>query len=113
MSELLAKAQEETDRVVSTKPVFDILRSVYSDAIVRLQPSRLNHIEFEGGNSIPVSDIKGGLWENIEYVDDFILNSNHLSAPSDKPARILTASCDNISESSLLIVAAKNFPPCV
>lgn len=66
MSELLAKAHEETDQAVSTEPVFDILRAVYPDAVDRLQSSRANHVEFEGGDSIPVSDIKGGLWENVD-----------------------------------------------
>ncbi|KAJ5771983.1 hypothetical protein N7520_002512 [Penicillium odoratum] len=109
MFELLTKAQDDTKRAVSTEPVFDILRSVYPDAIVRLQPSRVDQVEFEGCDSIPVSEIKGGLWENVEYLDDFIANSNHLPLPSDKPARILAASYDSISGSSLLIVATKDF----
>lgn len=109
MSELLAKAQKETDQAVAIEPVFEILKTIYPDAIIRLQPSRATHVEFEECDSIPVSDLKDGLWEDVQYLDDFITNSNHLPTPTNKPVRIVAAPCESISGSSLLIVATKDF----
>jgi signal transduction histidine kinase/CheY-like chemotaxis protein len=109
MSELLAKAQKETSQPVAIETVFEILKIIYPDAIIRLQPSRATHVEFEGCDSIPVSELRDGLWEDVQYLDDFITNSNHLPTPTNKPVRIVAAPCESISGSSLLIVATKDF----
>lgn len=50
MSELLAKAQK-MDQEEAIEPVFGILKTIYPDAIIRLQPSRATHVEFEGCDS--------------------------------------------------------------
>ncbi|KAJ5372720.1 histidine kinase HHK3 [Penicillium concentricum] len=109
MSELLAKAQKETNDAVSVEPVFKVLRTTYPDAIVRMHTSRTTHVEFEGCNSIPVSELKNGLWEDVKLLDDFIGNSNHLAPPSTRPVRIAAAPCESPSGESLLIVASKDF----
>lgn len=109
MSELLAKVQKETSQAVDIEAVFEILKTIYPDAIIRLQPSRATHVEFEGCDSIPVSELRDGLWEDVQYLDDFITNSNHLPIPTNKPVRIVAAPCESISGSSLLIVATKDF----
>lgn len=109
MSELLAKAQKQTDQAEAIEPAFEILKTMYPDAIVRLHPNRATYVDFEGCDSIPISDLKDGLWEDVQYIDDFILNSNHISPPSTKPVRIVSAPCESISGSSLLIVATNDF----
>lgn len=109
MSELLVKVQKETNQTVAIEPVFQILRTMYPDAIIRLQPARATHVELEGCDSIPVSELKDGLWEDVKFLDDYIMNSNHLSPPSNKPVRIVATPCESISGSSLLIVATKDF----
>ncbi|KAJ5880820.1 uncharacterized protein N7473_011873 [Penicillium subrubescens] len=109
MSELLAKAQKETNQAVAMEPVLEILKTIYPDAIIRLQPSRATHVEFEGCDPIPVSELRDGLWEDVQYLDDFITNSNHLPTPTNKPVRIVASPCESISGSSLLIVATKDF----
>ncbi|KAF3385263.1 Histidine protein kinase DivJ [Penicillium rolfsii] len=109
MSELLAEAQKETSQAVALERVFEILKTIYPDAMIRVQPSRATHVEFEGCDPIPVSELRNGLWEDVEYLDDFIANSNHLPTPNNKPIRIIAAPCEMISGSSLLIVATKDF----
>lgn len=109
MSKLLAKAKKETNKAATAEPVFEILKTIYPEAIIRLRPSRSSHVEFEGCDPIPVTDLKDGLWEDVQYIDEFITNSNHLPTPSDKPVRIVAVPCESTSGSSLLIVATRDF----
>ncbi|KAJ6002424.1 histidine kinase HHK3 [Penicillium sp. IBT 35674x] len=108
MSELLVIAQKETDDMVSDVPVLRILKTMYADAVIRLQPSNSSHVEVEGRNPIPISEIEEGLWEDNDYFDDFIANSNHLNPPFNRVVRIISAPCECISGSSLLVVASKD-----
>lgn len=109
MSELLSMAQKETDDAVSEEPVLRILRTIYPDATVSLQPFKATHVEIEGRDPIPISYFEDGLWEDTDYLDDFIANSNHLELPSNRTVRIIAAPCESISGSSLLVVASSDF----
>ena len=109
MSELLSIAQKETDDAVSEEPVLRILRTTYPDATISLQPFKATHVEVEGRDPIPISFFEDGLWEDTDYLDDFIANSNHLELPSNRTVRIIAAPCESISGSSLLVVASSDF----
>lgn len=108
MSELLVIAQKETDDIVSDAPVLGILKTIYPDAVIRLQPSSSSQIELEGRDPIPISEIEGGLWEDDDFFTDFIANSNHMDPPSSRVVRIISAPCECISGLSLLVVASKD-----
>jgi signal transduction histidine kinase/ActR/RegA family two-component response regulator len=109
MSELIFIAQGETDGQFPEKPVLRILRATYPDATISLQPSQASHIEVEGRDPIPLSDLEEGLWEDIDYIDDFIAKSNHKDLPSNRVVRIIAAQCESISGPSLLVVSSKDF----
>lgn len=109
MSELISMAQKETDDAVSEEPVLRILKNTYPDAKVSLQPAKATHLEVEGREPVPISDFEGDVWEDIDYLDDFIANSNHLELPSNRTARIITAPCESVLGPSLLVVEAKDF----
>lgn len=109
MAELLSAAQLKLDKVVSEEPVFQILQSTYPNAIIKLQPMKANCVELEGRKPILMSELKGGLWEDTEYLDTLITNSNHEALPTTHTVRIIAATCEIVSGSSLLMVASKDF----
>ncbi|KAJ5674150.1 histidine kinase HHK3 [Penicillium macrosclerotiorum] len=109
MSELITVVQKTANDTGSAEPVLDILRTVYPDAIICLQQSSTTHVELNGSYSVLVADLQDSIWEDVEYIDEFIANSNHLATPSDRPVRILSAECESISGSSLLVLASNDF----
>ncbi|CAH0045330.1 unnamed protein product [Clonostachys solani] len=109
MWELAAAAQREVDETSSQEPVFKILETIYPEATITLQPSRDAQIDIEGQGSVPLSDFESGLWEDIEYIDDFIAKSNQREPPSTKVVRILASPCESISGPSFLVISSRDF----
>ncbi|KAJ5988435.1 hypothetical protein N7481_003645 [Penicillium waksmanii] len=109
MAELLSNAQLELEKLVSEEPIYQILRSTYPNAIVKLQPTKTTYVELEGRKPILMSDLEGGLWEDAEYLDALISESNHDALPTTHIVRILALACESVTGSSLLMVASKDF----
>lgn len=109
MAELIATAQKELDNTVSEDSVLNVMRTIYPDAIISLKSSKTDHVEIEGRSPILLSDLEDGLWEDVDYLDDFIANSNHLSLPLNRVVRVIATKCDSISGQSMLVVASKDF----
>lgn len=108
MLELITAAQLEADELMSQEPVLNILKATYGNTI-SLQSSDARHIEVEGRDPIPLTDIKDGLWEDVGYLDDFIAKSNHREFPSTRVVRALAFPCEIASGPALLVVASKDF----
>ena len=109
MVELIAAAQIETDEAVSEEPVIRILRATYPDALIGLHSSKAGHIEVEGRDPVSLSELADGLWEDTDYLDDFIATSNHLPLPTDRVVRVIAAQCESVSGKSFLAVGIKDF----
>jgi signal transduction histidine kinase/ActR/RegA family two-component response regulator len=109
MSDSIALALKEMDDAVTEEPVLRILKSTYPDAKISLQSAKATHLEVEGRDPVPISDFEDDVWEDLDYLDDFIANSNHLELPSNRTVRIITSPCESVSGSSLLVVEAKDF----
>ncbi|UNI23977.1 hypothetical protein JDV02_009762 [Purpureocillium takamizusanense] len=109
MAELISAAQVESDRAVSEEPVLRILRTMYSEATVSVQPSKGDHVDIDSHGLIPVEDLEDGLWEDTDYLDDFIANSNNQDLPSTRAVRAITAPCESVSGPSFLVVASRDF----
>jgi signal transduction histidine kinase/CheY-like chemotaxis protein len=109
MWELAAAAQREVDENSSQAPVFKILETIYPEATITLQPSRDAQIDIEGQGSLPLSDFENGLWEDIDYIDDFIAKSNQREPPSTKVVRVLASPCESISGPSFLVISSRDF----
>ncbi|KAF5024538.1 hypothetical protein F66182_3301 [Fusarium sp. NRRL 66182] len=109
MVELIATVQNHPDDDDIQEPVLRILRTVYPEESISLQP--LGAIQFDVDASCPVipSDLKHGLWEDDTYIDDFIINSNHSEPPKDRVVRFISAQCESKLGPSVLVVATKNF----
>jgi len=109
MSGLISSIQGTPDDAVSKESILEMVRTTYPDAAISLQSSTAAHLEVEGRSPISQSDLKDGLWEDLEYLDDFIANSNHQEFPSTRVVRVMAAQCESISGTSLLVVASKDF----
>lgn len=110
MTELLSVAQKQTDEDAECEePVFRILRTVYPDSSVCLRTTRGTHLEVEGREPIDLCELDDGVWEDTDYIDDFVLHSNHRELPDDRVVRVIAAPCESISGPSLLAVASKDF----
>ncbi|CAI6342262.1 unnamed protein product [Periconia digitata] len=109
MVDLIATVKSETDPAISEEPVIQILKTIYPDATITLQASKAGHIEAEGRVPVPLSELEGGLWEDVEYMDQFIAEWNHRDLPDDRVVRIIAAQCESISGQSFLAVGTKDF----
>lgn len=110
MMELLSVAQTDTDDDADCEePVFKMLRTVYPQACVYLRTTKATHLEVSGREPIELCDLEDGIWEDTDYIDDFIEHSNHQELPTNRVVRVIAAPCDSISGPSLLAVASKDF----
>lgn len=109
MTDLMARAQREADELCSDKPIIKILEVIYPDAIVTVQHSNSDDIFIDGRGPVSSSEFQAGLWEDIDYLDDFIENFNHKELPTTKVVRAIAAPCENESTSAFLVVASKDF----
>lgn len=109
MTELLSSAQLKLDKVVSEEPIYQILRSIYPNATIKLQRKKAIYVDLEGRKPILMSDMEDGLWEDAEYLDELIADSNHQELPTTHVVRIISAPCETASGSSLLMVGANDF----
>ncbi|UKZ79115.1 hypothetical protein TrVFT333_006865 [Trichoderma virens FT-333] len=109
MSELISAAQAEVDKTISEEPILRILRATYPDTAVIVQSSKDSRVEIEDHDPIPLADLDDGLWEDTDYLDDFINNSNQKPFPTTRVVRAIVASCDTLAGPSLLVVASKDF----
>ena len=110
MTELLSVAQKETDDDADCEePVFQMLRTVYPQASVYLRTTKATHLDVQGREPIELCDLEDGVWEDTDYIDNFIEHGNHQELPTNRVVRVIAAPCDSISGPSLLAVASKDF----
>lgn len=109
MVDLLATAQVETADAHSEEPIVRILEEIYPDAVIRLQSSKAGHIEAEGRDPVPLAALSNGLWEDVDHIDKFIAENNHLAPPTDRVVRVIAAQCENVSGQLFLTVGTKDF----
>ncbi|KAG8161821.1 hypothetical protein KVR01_008808 [Diaporthe batatas] len=109
MVDMLAAAQEETDDAVSEEPITRMLQTAYPGAVISLQTCKAGHVEFKGRDPVSLSEFSSHVWEDAEYIDDFIAQSNHRELPTDRVVRAIAAPCESVSGHSYLVVGSKDF----
>ncbi|RAK82146.1 hybrid sensor histidine kinase/response regulator [Aspergillus fijiensis CBS 313.89] len=109
MSDLLTTARMELEKGVSADPVFRILKTIYPKAVIKSQPTTATHVEMEARDPVFISDLEGGLWEDIEYLDALIAEANHRPLPTTQTVRVMAAPCESANGPSLLMVGTKEF----
>ncbi|KAF4340787.1 histidine kinase [Fusarium beomiforme] len=105
--ELIAAVQQEPDGDDVQEPILQVLRQAFPDESISLQSTGTDQ------STVPypatTSDLKHGLWEDDEYIEDFIANSNFEEPPKDRVVRFISARCETKLGPSVLVVATKDF----
>ncbi|RGP61393.1 hypothetical protein FLONG3_10549 [Fusarium longipes] len=108
LRELIATLQSEADGDDIQEPILQILRQAYPDEFVTLQSTDADAYDM----NVPypaTTDLKHGLWEDDEYIEDFIATSNCNEPPKDRVVRYISARCESKLGPSVLVVATKDF----
>ncbi|ETS76073.1 hypothetical protein PFICI_11460 [Pestalotiopsis fici W106-1] len=108
MSGLVATFQSKGIDALSQDYIIKVLKDAYPDALISLHPSKALQIHLEGREAISISDIEDGLWEDFEFLDDFITHRNHQDLPCDRVVRLISAEVQETLGPSLLVVASKD-----
>ncbi|KAM0341704.1 hypothetical protein ACHAPU_009952 [Fusarium lateritium] len=102
-AELIATLQQEPeDDDDVLEPILQTLRQAYPDDSISLQSVGIEQINTGASDS-------NRLWEDDEYIEDFIANSNHSEPPKDRVVRFISAQCETKLGPSVLVVATKDF----
>ncbi|KAM0544200.1 hypothetical protein ACHAPJ_011951 [Fusarium lateritium] len=109
LAELIASAQQEPDADDVQEAILKILRTAYPDESISLQPLDTDLFGLNVPYPVTASDLKHGLWEDTEYIDNHIINSNHSDPPTDRVVRFISAQCESKLGPSVLVVATKDF----
>ncbi|KAF5625921.1 hypothetical protein F25303_11232 [Fusarium sp. NRRL 25303] len=105
--ELIAAVQQEPDGEDVQEPILRILRQAFPDESISLQSTGTDQSTVQ--YPATTSDLKHGLWEDDEYIEDFIANSNFDEPPNDRVVRFISAQCETKLGPSVLVVATKDF----
>ncbi|KAH6963330.1 putative histidine kinase HHK3p [Fusarium avenaceum] len=101
---LIAALEKEPEGDDIQEPVLRILREAYPDESISLQSTGSG----QTGTSIPypaaASDLKHGLWEDDDYIENFIANSNYDEPPKDRVVRYISAQCESKVGLSALVL---------
>ncbi|KAG5655406.1 hypothetical protein KAF25_000655 [Fusarium avenaceum] len=107
--ELIAALERDPEGDHIQEPVLRILHEAYPSESISLQSTGSG----QTGTSIPypaaASDLKHGLWEDDDYIEDFIANSNYAEPPKERVVRYISAQCETKAGLSALVVATKDF----
>ncbi|CZR48639.1 uncharacterized protein FPRO_04037 [Fusarium proliferatum ET1] len=105
--ELIAAVQQEPDGEDVQEPILRILRQAFPDESISLQSMGTDQSTVQ--YPATTSDLKHGLWEDDEYIEGFIANSNFDEPPKDRVVRFISAQCETKLGPSVLVVATKDF----
>lgn len=108
MTDLLSQAQKELENNISDEPVLRILQTIYPESTIALKSSEVMSFDVEGRDPINMTHFEDGLWEDTEYIDDFITNLNHCDFPDNRVVRAIAVPCECMLGSSVLVVASKD-----
>jgi signal transduction histidine kinase/CheY-like chemotaxis protein len=115
-----AKRQRERHRLVELiatlpegddiqEPVLRILREAYPSESISLQSTETEQTEAHTPYPATASDLNHGLWEDDDYIEDFIAHSNYDEPPKDRIVRYISAQCETKVGVSALVIATKDF----
>ncbi|KAF4449504.1 hypothetical protein F53441_7239 [Fusarium austroafricanum] len=106
---LIAAVQQEPESDDGQEPILRILREAFPDESISLQSTGTENPDTSVPYPATSSDLKHGLWEDDEYIEEFIANANHDEPPKDRVVRFISAQCETKFGPSVLVVATKDF----
>ncbi|XEU96125.1 hypothetical protein FSHL1_001410 [Fusarium sambucinum] len=114
LTDLITTLLREPEGDDVQEPILRILREAYPDESVSLQSTGADSFDtnvayFDTNVAYDAADPKHGLWEDDEYIDNFIATSNCNEQPKDRVVRFISAQCESKLGPSVLVVATKDF----
>ncbi|KAI1050775.1 hypothetical protein LB507_009330 [Fusarium sp. FIESC RH6] len=109
LNELIANLHQEPEGDDVQEPILRVLRQAYPEESVTLQSNSTDSFDHNVPYPATASDPRHGLWEDDEYIEQFIATSNCEEPPKDRVIRFISAQCESKSGPSVLVVATKNF----
>lgn len=107
MVQLLGQAQEKFGDSDCEDFVMNMMKSIYPNAVINIQTNEAKQIFLEGREPLSFSEVEGGLWEDVQFIDAFIDQENHQQAPAQRTIRIVASKCD-VATNIFLVIATKD-----
>lgn len=103
MAQLLAECQAKGN---DEGCLLDIIRQVYPGASIDIQVSTDGLIYFPNHSPIHFDDLEGGLWEDVEAIENLILTGNHTKLETSQTIRAIAHPCLTHLGTRYLVVAS-------
>lgn len=108
MNDVLTRVKSQSHQRDVEEMVKEGLHEIYPDATVSMQDSDDGTIQLENRACIPYSDTHEGLWEDTEFLETLILNSNYEELKSDQTVRAIVSRCRRHPNLRFLVVSFKD-----
>lgn len=110
MLELLAEAERQCSKGVKMEEYIpEMLQNKYPTATVGVYRAPAGEVPLEGGTVFKTGDLQSGLWEDTEYFDQVIEESNHLEMIAPRIIRVIAAQCASQRTPTFLLVGSRDF----
>jgi len=94
MAELVATVQVQAKPDNVEHLLSDAIKLVYPYADIAIQESLEDHIFVRGRSTpIPLNQLRDGLWEDMEYIDQVLVTQNHRKLHANLPVRAIVHTC--------------------
>lgn len=110
MLELLAEAEKQCSKGVKMEEYIpEMLRTKYPTASVRICKSAAGEILLEGGTVVKTDELQSGLWEDTDYFEQVIQDSNHRDMVAPRIVRVIAVQCASQRMPTFLVVGSQDF----
>jgi CheY-like chemotaxis protein len=110
MAELTTQLQKMCENGVNMEETLqETLKEVYPASTVEIRRTTTGQIQLEGGADFRTSDLHHGIWEDGDYIDGMIEESNHLDMVASRIIRLIATQCVSQETPTFLIVGSKDF----
>jgi len=107
MTDLLSGLQSKAEAADDVEQVIkDTVRQLYPDSEISIQDATEDVIELEGHVPIKFDDVKGGLWEDVEFIESAIKLGNHQRLYSPSTVRAVIRKCGRLHK--VVVVASRD-----
>lgn len=108
MNQLVNAAISESDVDRVEENIMRSVRTIYPEQDVLTVTATEGEIPLANGQSLPISEIHLGLWENVEELDSVIYHHNHERLKTDKFVRAISGAASADRGTKYLVVVSKD-----
>ena len=107
MNNLIAQIFFQSDTARTEDAVMNVLHQIYPTSSISVQQIEDSHIILDTQTTLKFSEIRHGLWEDSQTIDDLILLNNQEKLSSDKVVRAVVGRFWAQPSVKVLVVASK------